>query len=56
MATPEEMELIAQINRQYTSCIGILQDELNRDILVLRNELNVWRKKVDKRLDKLEGK
>jgi len=51
----EEMNLLFLISRQFTMCIRALHNEINRDILGFRNELIAWQKKVDKRLDKLEG-
>ena len=52
----EENELISDIGKQFKLCIGVLQGELGRNPLDFRSELYVWRKSVEKRLNKLEGK
>ena len=52
----EENELISDIGKQFKLCVGVLQGELGRNPLDFRSELYVWRKSVEKRLNKLEGK
>lgn len=50
-----EMNLINEVDNQYAKCIGILQNELGHDVLGFRNDFMSWRKKIESRINKLEG-